>query len=72
MAPEHPDLYAYVRELAGERILVLLNLTEKEVLFKDPRLLEVQAVLLKNSGDMKLDNDQIKLGPYECIVAELT
>lgn len=58
-------LMGYVRELDGEKLTVLCNMTEEEV---ETGLLDADGeVLIGNYGRTKLEEDQFLLKPYEVI-----
>ena len=64
---ENPDVFAYLRELDGKRVLVLLNFTDKNTSYNLNLKLEKNEVLLNNYNDTtKVKNN--KLRPYESLV----
>ncbi len=71
IAPDHPAVYAYIRELAGDRIVVLLNLTDQEINFEHKILLDVSKLLIKNYTAPKKERDEIILRPFEALVFEM-
>ncbi|SDZ87852.1 oligo-1,6-glucosidase [Flavobacterium gillisiae] len=64
---ENPDVFAYLRELDGKRVLVLLNFTDKNTSYNLNLKLGKNEVLLNNYNDTtKVKNN--KLRPYESLV----
>ncbi len=69
LMPESEEIYAYVRKLGDERILVVCNFTENEVEFTMPEEFrgKKKEVLIGNYPDRGLEN-AIMLKAYEAIV----
>lgn len=67
---ENEDILAYKRILKDEMILVLNNLKEKEVVLEDKENISNFKKLLGNYSDIVIENNFIKLRPYECIVCK--
>ncbi|AWB44458.1 glucohydrolase [Paenibacillus sp. CAA11] len=71
LLPEHPEIYAFSRELEDERILVILNFFGKEPLFEMPEgWREDKLELLISNYKPRSDEDvrALKLRPYEARV----
>jgi oligo-1,6-glucosidase len=68
--PENENIFAYRRNLNDENILIVLNFYENNVNFKIPEFLQEREleVLLSNYNDKIIENNNIKLRPYEAIV----
>lgn len=68
LLPDDESIYAYTRTLDNEKLLVISNLTSKEVLFDLPDGLEYTSseLLLNNYGTLPEERiDTIALRPYE-------
>lgn len=64
---ENPDVFAYLRELDGKRVLVLLNFTDKNTSYNLNLKLGKNEVLLNNYNDTtKIKNNTLR--PYESLV----
>jgi oligo-1,6-glucosidase len=64
---KNPDVFAYLRELDGKRVLVLLNFTEKNTSYNLNLKLGKNEVLLNNYNDTtKIKNNTLR--PYESLV----
>jgi oligo-1,6-glucosidase len=64
---ENPDVFAYLRELDGKRVLVLLNFTDKNTSYNLNLKLGKNEVLLNNYNDTtKVKNNTLR--PYESLV----
>jgi trehalose-6-phosphate hydrolase len=73
---EHPQIFAYVRNLENEKLLIVNNFYDKEAEFQLP-LDEVSTkdlkseLLISNYKDSKKEYENIKLRPYESLVFHL-
>ncbi|MCA0150352.1 alpha,alpha-phosphotrehalase [Rossellomorea vietnamensis] len=72
----HPDIFAYVRNGDGEKLLVVNNFYGRETEFTLPDEVDVAGwsseVLISNYDDAKNVYSQISLRPYESVVFRLT
>lgn len=66
---ENEKVYAYLRELNGRRILVLLNFTSQEAVFSVPFSILGGNVLISNYNKVTFETENLK--PYEAIVIEI-
>jgi len=68
--PENENIFAYRRNLKDQNIVIVLNFYENNVNFKIPEFLKERKleVLLSNYNDKIIENNNIKLRPYEAIV----
>lgn len=68
--PEDENIFAYKRSLNNENIIVILNFYENNVNFKIPEFLQENEIeiILSNYNDKIIENNNIKLRPYEAIV----
>lgn len=66
---ENEKVYAYLRELNGRRILVLLNFTSQEAVFSVPFSILGGNVLISNYNKVTFETANLK--PYEAIVIEI-
>ena len=62
------NIFAYVRELNKDRILVVCNFYNKEVTFKFEDEFNSAEILLSNYKDSKETIENLKLRPYEAIM----
>lgn len=73
---EHPEIFAYVRNGANEKLVVVNNFYGTETMFEMPvaeSLKEYNSeILLSNYEDSSTDYTGVKLRPYESIVYRLT
>ena len=76
LLPEHSQIWAYVREGNGERLLVLNNFygTPCEVELPDEVINETMAqrLVISNYPDCPARNRQVLLRPYESFVLHMT
>lgn len=65
--PDHPQIYAYIRQLKHEKIVVITNLTQKSAVYEyaDFDVKYNQLCLANISVDPHRDSHKIKLKPYE-------
>lgn len=71
---DHPDVYAYTREGAGKKLLVLLNFSPKDARAQVTQDLRGASILLCNYRDVpgrEGGNAGIGLRPYEAVVYQL-
>jgi oligo-1,6-glucosidase len=67
---ENPNVYAYIRELNGKKLLVLLNFTDKNSTYNIGISTAKSKIILDNyTGIKKLENNILR--PYEAIIIEL-
>ncbi len=69
LLPQDPDLYVYMRELEGERLLVICNFREEEKACPLPKGWEPERMerLIGNYEETRLE-EVLKLQPYEAVV----
>lgn len=68
LCEDDKNIFAYTRELNGDKILVVCNFYEKEVEFKYDKEFKNAEILLSNYNDSSLAIDKLKLRPYEAIM----
>lgn len=68
LCEDDKNIFAYIRELNGDKILVVCNFYEKEVEFKYDEEFKNAEILLSNYTDSSLAIDKLKLRPYEAIM----
>ncbi|MBA4492817.1 alpha,alpha-phosphotrehalase [Paenactinomyces guangxiensis] len=73
---EHPDVFAYLRNGDGEKLLVINNFRRHETTFSLPETMKGsdwnREVLLSNYRDVPDNFKRMKLRPYESIIFRLT
>lgn len=65
--PEDEDIFGYTRSLAGEKLLVICNFSEKERRIKIPAEFSQGELLLANYREAEI-KDEMKIRPYEAVV----
>lgn len=68
LCEDDKNIFAYTRELNGDKILVVCNFYEKKVEFKYDKEFKNAEILLSNYTDSSLEIDKLKLRPYEAIM----
>ncbi len=68
---EHETVYAYTRVLEDEKIVVLLNFSEKESNFIFPDLHENVVVLINNYHQLDIKKEIVTLLPYQAVIIKL-
>ena len=68
LCPEDENIFAYTRELNGDKILVVCNFCDKEVTFNFNGDFNHADILLSNYNDSSTLNERLKLRPYEAIM----
>lgn len=68
LCPEDKNIFAYTRELNGDKILVVCNFYDKEVTFDFDDNFDSSEILLSNYEDSSLLTAKLNLRPYEAIM----
>ena len=70
---EHKSIFAYIRELDGERLLVIANFygDSEEFILDEAIKYDESEILLSNYNDSSKKLDKVKLRPYEAIIYKL-
>ena len=68
LCPEDKNVFAYTRELNGEKILVVCNFYDKEVNFNFEEEFNHAEILLSNYKDSSTLLEKLNLRPYEAII----
>ena len=65
-------VYAYTRVLDDKKILIILNFSDKNVMFNVPASVgKVSKVLINNLADYKIKDGSFHLKPYQAIIVKL-
>lgn len=68
---EHPEIYAYTRELNNNKMLVLLNFTDHNSNIELPEIKMINEVLINNYKTFVVKDNTIQLKPYQAILFKL-
>lgn len=68
LCEDDENIFAYVRELNGDKILVVCNFYDKDVEFKFDGDFNYSKVLLSNYNDSSKMIEKLKLRPYEAVM----
>ena len=68
LCPEDKNIFAYTRELNGDKILVVCNFYDKEVIFSFDGDFNHADILLSNYKDSSTLIEKLNLRPYEAIM----
>jgi trehalose-6-phosphate hydrolase len=72
---EHPEIFAYIRNSQGEKLLIVTNFYGKETEFVLPESVETNGykanILLSNYHDSSFNFEKLTLRPYESIIYHL-
>ena len=68
LCEDDENIFAYVRELNGDKILVVCNFYDKDVEFKFEGDFNYSKVLLSNYNDSSKITEKLKLRPYEAVM----
>ncbi|MYL29488.1 MULTISPECIES: alpha,alpha-phosphotrehalase [Halobacillus] len=71
LTPDHPQVFAYLREWNGEKLLVVNNFYGEDTTFPVPSSVDTQEnteVLVSNYDDSPSFRTEISLRPYESVV----
>ncbi len=69
---DNPNVYAYTRIFNDQKVLVLLNFSSREILFRiSSSLGSAGDILINNLPDIKRENKELYLQPYQAIIMRL-
>lgn len=69
---DNEKVYAYTRTLNHSKVLVILNFSKEEVLFNVPASAgKIQTVLINNLNSVTITSNQVKLQPYQAVIARI-
>jgi trehalose-6-phosphate hydrolase len=70
---DHPEIFAYIRNGEGEKLLVVNNFYDRDTLFELPKDMTgyTSEILISNYQDSSNDFKKVTLRPYESIVYHL-
>ena len=68
---EHPTVYAFTRTLDEEKMLVVLNFSDKVSEINMDELRGANEILINNYADLNLQENRLSLEPYQAIVLKL-
>lgn len=71
LGASHPEVYAFSRELGGEKVLVVLNFTAKETQIALEESSAITDTLINNFDTVDINNGNINLKPYQAIIFSL-
>lgn len=66
LLPDHKEIYAYTRTYQGEKYLVIVNLSMKEVHYVSDYTLKVENLLLHNYKEVEEETNEFTMKAYEC------
>ncbi len=65
---DNPQVYAYTRVQGEDKMVVLLNFSEKEAAFALPETMELGEVQINNYEDLKQGEGLVNLQPYQAVI----
>ncbi|MEO7119688.1 MAG: alpha-glucosidase [Ginsengibacter sp.] len=69
---DNPNVYAYTRKFNDQKVLILLNFSSREILFRiSSSLGSAGDILINNLPDIKRENKKLYLQPYQAIIMRL-
>lgn len=71
LAPEHPKIYAYIRALGHQRLLVLLNFSDKDANLELEEIGAIDENLINNFETVAIQEKKIILKPYQAVIFSL-
>lgn len=66
LLPDHKEIYAYTRTYQGEKYLILVNLSMKEVHYTSDYTLKAENLLLHNYKEVEEETNEFTMKAYEC------
>ncbi|MCC6459834.1 MAG: alpha-glucosidase [Saprospiraceae bacterium] len=71
LAAQHPDIYAYTRQLGDQKVLVLLNFSAKPSAISLPEAGAVVQTLINNYPEVERSGEALTLQPYQAVIFSL-
>jgi oligo-1,6-glucosidase len=68
---EHPQIYAYTRTLAKEKMLILLNFSAEESTIQLPEIGQIQETMINNYDACEIQGNTVKLLPYQAVLFKI-
>jgi oligo-1,6-glucosidase len=68
---DHPTIYAYTRELDGEKILIILNFSSGQQVLNTSLLNERHELVINNYPSLDTSNGSMKLEPYQAVILRI-
>ncbi|NUO00616.1 MAG: alpha-glucosidase [Saprospiraceae bacterium] len=65
---EHPEIYAYTREMDGKKMLVLLNFTAKNATIELGEVAAIKGAVINNYESVAVKGNAISLLPYQAVI----
>ncbi len=71
LLPEHDQIYAYTRELDGEKMLIMLNFSPEVATVEIPVKKDLEELLMNNYQNVFLKDRVLSLEPYQAFIYKL-
>ncbi len=68
---EHPEIYAYTREMDGKKMLVLLNFTDKNARMELAEAAAINETVINNYPSVEVKGNVVSLQPYQAVIFSL-
>jgi oligo-1,6-glucosidase len=68
LQPSHPEIYAYTRELNGQKMLVLLNFSKKNSIIELKELSPGPSIMINNYDALEVSIPSVTLKPYQAVI----
>jgi oligo-1,6-glucosidase len=68
---DHPTIYAYTRELDGEKMLIALNFSDGQQVLNTSLVNEMHELVINNYPSLDISNGSMKLEPYQAIILRI-
>ncbi|MFX0557458.1 glycoside hydrolase family 13 protein [Maribacter sp. CXY002] len=69
--PEDEQVYAFKRTLGSDKVMVILNFSDKQALVNLEDKLNADQIIINNYEDFNLNGSSLELNPYQAIVIAL-
>ncbi|SFZ92757.1 oligo-1,6-glucosidase [Flaviramulus basaltis] len=68
---EHPEIYAYIRTLDNEKLMVLLNFTDHDSSIILPEISKIEDININNYEALTINKDEVSLKPYQAVIVSI-
>lgn len=71
LLPKHEQIYAYIRTLNDEKVIVILNFSEEEIDLQLSKDITLKNGLINNLDSLTITDNKVLLKPYQAVIYSL-
>jgi oligo-1,6-glucosidase len=69
--PDHPKIFAYLRDLENDRFLIVMNFSGDEVVYRLPEGLNTKSMVFTNGTELRENEDSLRMAPWDARIYRL-